>query len=84
MAQHGMARHSIAWHSTADTSRIEHTASLVLQSVVGQGTFQDVPGSRASDSTVAVMPRHGSLLIPPPSWLVCTCVIAEVDEVQPT
>jgi len=56
----------------------------VLQSVVEQGTFQDVPGSRASDSTVAVMPRHGSLLIPPPSWLVCTCVIAEVDEVQPT
>ena len=80
----GIARHSMAQRGTARTNRIQRAAKWCSKGWGGQGTFQNVPGSRASDSTVAVMPRHGPLLVPPPPWLVCTRVITQVYEVQPT
>ncbi|KAA6427947.1 MAG: hypothetical protein FRX49_02609 [Trebouxia sp. A1-2] len=48
------------------------------QSGKEQGTFQNVPGSRASDGAMAVMPRHGSLLIPPPSCKLAPNVISKM------
>ena len=53
-----------------------------MQTMAGQGTFQNVPGRRASDSAMAVVPRHCALLVAPAPWLVGTGVIAQVDEVK--
>ena len=58
--------------------------AIGLHDETGQGTFQDVPSSRAGDSTVAVMPGHGAFFIAAAPWLMGTGVVAQVDEVKAT